>query len=81
MVEAAAAQMTVSFFATLAAASASSAVLADPTDITSKIMKRVDDGQCAVQTSSDDTTANFLANSAFAEAANGAMTPPGWRLA
>jgi len=83
VVNAAAAQTTITFSATLAASSVSSAVLADPTDTSLKMVKRVDNSQCAaaVVPTTDDTADNFEANSAFSDAASNAATPAGYSLA
>lgn len=80
IVDAAAAETTITFAATAAASSVSSAILADPTDTSLKMVKRVDDSGCAVAPASDDTAENFSANSAFSNAATSAATPPGWDL-
>ncbi|KAK0786779.1 hypothetical protein LTR02_009572 [Friedmanniomyces endolithicus] len=81
IVNAAAAQTTITFAATLAASSVSAAIQANPTDTTPKMVKRVDDSSCAVQPAADDTADNFSSNTAFSDAANGAVTPAGWTLA
>jgi len=79
IVDAAAAQTTLTFSATLAASSVSSAVLADPTDTSLKMVKR-DNSACAVQPTSDDTSDAFLANAAIQSAALNAATPAGYDL-
>ncbi|TKA80898.1 hypothetical protein B0A55_01662 [Friedmanniomyces simplex] len=81
IVNAAAAQTTITFSATLAASSVSSAVLANPSDTSLKMVKRVDDSACAVQPAADDTDENFSSNTAFSDAATDAVTPDGWTLA
>jgi len=81
IVNAAAAQTTITFAATQAASSVSAAVQANPTDTTPKMVKRVDDSSCAVQPAADDTAENFSSNTTFSDAANGAITPDGWTLA
>jgi hypothetical protein len=81
VVDAAAAQTTITFSATQAASSVSAAVIADPTDVTPKMLKRVDDSGCAVQPTADDTADDFSSNTAFASAATNAPTPKGWTLA
>jgi hypothetical protein len=81
IVDAAAAQTTITFSATQAASSVSAAVIADPTDVTPKMIKRVDDSGCTVQPTADDTSDNFSSNSAFSTAASNAPTPSGWTLA
>jgi len=83
VVDAVAAQTTMTFSATLAASSVASAVLANPTDTSLKMVKRDDNLECAASDlpSADDTAANFEANTAFSEAATTAETPDGWTLA
>lgn len=81
VVDAAAMATTVSVQASSSAvASVSSAVQADPTNVTPKMAKR-DNSQCAVQPAADDTDVNFSNTVAFSDAASGAQTPPGWTLA
>jgi len=81
VVDAVAAQTTITFSATPAASSVLSAVLADPSDTSLK--KRVDNSQCAesVVPSDDDTADNFEATTAFSDAALSAGTPAGYTQA
>lgn len=83
VVDAAAAQTTITFSATPAASSVISAVLADPTDTSLKMVKRVDNSQCAaaVTPSADDTADAFEANTDYSNAALTAPTPKGYVLA
>ncbi|KAK4561353.1 hypothetical protein LTR86_004670 [Recurvomyces mirabilis] len=81
IVNAAAQQTTVSFAATAAASSVSSAVLAQPTDTSLRMVKRGDNSACAVQPSSQDTASAFSSNQDFAADANNAVTPVGYTLA
>ncbi|KAK5707657.1 hypothetical protein LTR97_000195 [Elasticomyces elasticus] len=80
IVDAEAAQTTIPFSATVAAASVSSAVQANPTDTSLKMAKR-DNSDCAIQPTADDTAEVFSANTAFSEAANSAAAPAGYSVA
>ena len=80
IVNAAAAQTTITFSASAAASSVASAVMASPTDTSLKMVKRVDDSSCAVQPGSDDTAENFLSNTEFSNDAKNAPVPDGYSL-
>lgn len=80
VVDAASAQTTLPYTATAAAAEVSASVLADPTNTSLKQRSTVNNTQCSVQPSSDDTAENFLSNTAFSSAANDAQTPAGYSL-
>ncbi|KXS98240.1 hypothetical protein AC579_235 [Pseudocercospora musae] len=77
VVNAAAAETTVSVNTAAAAASVSAAVQAAPSDTSLKV--RRDNGGCSVPPSSSDTPSAFTSNSEFSNAANGAPTPAGYQ--
>lgn len=83
VVDAEAAQTTVTYAATQAASSVSAAVMADPTKASPKKVRRSDNSGCdeAIQPAAGDTVEAFKSNDAFSQAAKNAVTPNGYYLA
>lgn len=75
------AQTTLTYAPTAAAAQVSALVLANPGDSVLKQRSSVNDTQCAVQPSPDDTAENFLSNPEFSSAATSAQAPTGYDTA